>query len=147
MNELQIASKIAQLLNEALSLDPQGFSKMVLAKHEINEALADHPTIQCGIITESKKQRKRIQQSQIMVDMVTSSQRPGLSALGLLNGLLENYAISAAVNDDDLIVEFAVMPIETFFPQEPSKYLEVKTVPLSDEQKQGLEINIRISKP
>ena len=107
MNELQIASKIAQLLNEALSLDPQGFSKMVLAKHEINEALADHPTIQCGIITESKKQRKRIQQSQIMVDMVTSSQRPGLSALGLLNGLLENYAISTIRSSSFTAAEIA----------------------------------------
>lgn len=45
MEQPQLAAAITELLNEALALDPVGFSKMILAKHPINEALAEHPTI------------------------------------------------------------------------------------------------------
>lgn len=42
MEERQLAHDITRLLNEALMLDPVGFSNMILAKHPINEALAEH---------------------------------------------------------------------------------------------------------
>ena len=100
MNEEQLASKIADLLNEALKLDPEGFSKMILAKHEINKALADHDTIQCGVLEKKNRTMKQL-----------------ISALGLLNGLInKNWSVAAAVNEKDMIEEFVVMPIP-FLPQ------------------------------
>jgi hypothetical protein len=50
MNNLEIAQHIANVLNEALALDPDGLSKLILRKEPINEAIALHPTIQVGII-------------------------------------------------------------------------------------------------
>jgi hypothetical protein len=116
MNEEQLASKIADLLNEALKLDPEGFSKMILAKHEINKALADHDTIQCGVF--EKKNRTMKQLISIgLVELVSKTEHYALSALGLLNGLInENWVVAAAVNEKDMIEEFVVMPIP-YLPQ------------------------------
>jgi hypothetical protein len=38
-------------LNEALALDPEGITRLVNARVPCNLALADHPTIQCGVVS------------------------------------------------------------------------------------------------
>jgi hypothetical protein len=118
MSEEHLSLKIAELLNEALKLDPEGFSKMILDKHEINQALADHETIQCGVLekkTRTLKQRgtsKRAAEHWVSTDKVF-----GLSALGLLNGLInKNWAVAAAVNEQGIIEGFVVIPIP-YLPQ------------------------------
>ncbi len=114
MNEEQLASKIAQLLNEALALDHEGFSKMILAKHEINKALADHETIQCGVLEKKKRTLKSLI-SIGNVELVSTTEHYALSALGLLNGLInKDWVVAAAVNEvneQDVIEEFVVIPI------------------------------------
>jgi hypothetical protein len=95
MNNLEIAQHIANVLNEALALDPDGLSKLILRKEPINEAIALHPTIQVGIIPD---------------------QAYGLSPLGLINGFLGgHFGIAADVEvKTDKIKEFIVINLNAF---------------------------------
>jgi len=111
MNEEQLANKIASLLNEALALDHEGFSKMIIAKHIINKNLANHETIQCGTF-EKKKRTVKSLISIGNVELVSTTEHYALSALGLLNGLInKDWVVAAVVDDQDAIEEFIVMPI------------------------------------
>jgi hypothetical protein len=113
MNEEQLANKIASLLNEALALDHEGFSKMIIAKHIINKNLANHETIQCGTFEKKTRTLKQHGTSKRPAEHWVSTDKVfGLSTLGLLNGLInQDWVVAAVVNDQDAIEEFIVMPI------------------------------------
>ena len=49
MDRLYSVDHAIDILNEALSLDPQAIKDLVNARVACNEAMADHPTIQVGI--------------------------------------------------------------------------------------------------
>lgn len=93
---LTLINKILNLLNEALDLDNEGFSNMILNRQVINDDLANHPTIQVGVSDDG---------SQYL-----------LSPLGLINGLFDdgNQAIAAVVDDEsNKILEFIIVNVPT----------------------------------
>jgi hypothetical protein len=117
MEQPQLAAAITELLKEALALDPVGFSKMILAKHPINEALAEHPTIQVGLLPSDQEDRY-IRESGVKVTLVDTQPKYGLSAIGLLNGLLDgNQAVAAVIEEEsNKILEFIIVNV----PAEPA---------------------------
>lgn len=48
--DLELADRIIDLMNEALKLDPEAVTALIGSRVPCNEALADHPTIQTGML-------------------------------------------------------------------------------------------------
>lgn len=80
----QLAAQVVALLNEAFALDPEAINALVNTRVRCNEALGEHPTIQCGIDAEG---------------------HTTIGLLGILNGLVGvddvGYGAVAAVNQLD----------------------------------------------
>ncbi len=47
--DLELATRLITLLNEALALDPKAIEALVETRVPCNDALADHPTIQVSV--------------------------------------------------------------------------------------------------
>lgn len=111
IRETVTADDAVALMNEALQLDPVGFSDLVGARVPCNTALGDHPTIQCGASED---------RTECTVGL-----------LGVINGLFgvaddHHGAIAAIANDDGDIEAFVRHRIAPEKPRGPVRY--VKTV-------------------
>jgi len=54
IRESVTVAETIQLLNEIIAIDPTVMTKLVATRIKCNDALANHPTIQCGPIGENK---------------------------------------------------------------------------------------------
>lgn len=100
---------ILKLLNAAVKADAAAIGKLVDHRVPCNDKLADHPTIQCGVVSTPE-----------------SSDRPVVGMLGLINGILGEFyqwngdplrMVCAVIDDDDgklLRFEFLQWPKEGF---------------------------------
>ena len=80
---------ILRVLNGAVAADADAVAKLVSHRVVCTNRLADHPTIQCGIVSSPE-----------------SSDRPVVGMLGIINGIaaeLDGQVIRAVFDDEKLI--------------------------------------------
>jgi hypothetical protein len=102
MIDLHTAQRLVDFLNDALQTDPSAISLLVNNRVPCNQAMLEHPTIQCGTIT--------------------------VGLLGLLNGFVGVYdegkrkgwgAIAAITEEDGRIVRFEILENDRSYPTDP----------------------------
>lgn len=67
--------ELCEFMNELIKLDPEGINRLVRARVQINNDLAEHPTVQVGTIRDTN-------QEVVGYD---------LGLMGILNGLFGTY--------------------------------------------------------
>lgn len=87
---------VINLLNEALALDPVGFSRFIFSKSPVSSDFIKHPSIQCSL---------------------TKKNVCVVSTLGFLNGLFTYpHVIYAQMDDAGVVVKFS--SYEEAFPED-----------------------------